>query len=171
MLYWIGRWIKGLWCALSTSVFHKIRVPLILYADQASRSASVPSPCKNRGTKHAGMVELVDSVDLGSTANACRFESCCPHQRGAPPYGWRSSLVRPGLEPILMPNASGIWPSLSCPPFSDRHLLGGGLLSCGGRLFCFVNINVSLEIIINENIIKSGNDSRSGGILWSRRRS
>ena len=27
------------------------------------------------------MVELVDSVDLGSTANACRFESCCPHQK------------------------------------------------------------------------------------------
>ena len=26
------------------------------------------------------MVELVDSVDLGSTARACRFESCCPHQ-------------------------------------------------------------------------------------------
>ena len=25
------------------------------------------------------MVELVDSVDLGSTAKACRFESCCPH--------------------------------------------------------------------------------------------
>ena len=29
---------------------------------------------------YAGMVELVDSVDLGSTAQACRFESCCPHQ-------------------------------------------------------------------------------------------
>ena len=87
MLYWIGRWIRGLWCALSTSVFHKIRVPLILYADQASRSASVPSPCKNRGTKHAGMVELVDSVDLGSTANACRFESCCPHQQKGSPSG------------------------------------------------------------------------------------
>ena len=27
------------------------------------------------------MVELVDSVDLGSTAIACRFESCCPHHR------------------------------------------------------------------------------------------
>ena len=39
-----------------------------------------PPPCKNRGF-FAGMVELVDSVDLGSTANACRFESCCPHQK------------------------------------------------------------------------------------------
>ena len=26
------------------------------------------------------MVELVDSVDLGSSAKACRFESCRPHQ-------------------------------------------------------------------------------------------
>ena len=34
-----------------------------------------------RQTEYAGMVELVDSVDLGSTARACRFESCCPHQQ------------------------------------------------------------------------------------------
>ena len=33
-------------------------------------------------TPYAGMVELVDSVDLGSTAHACRFESCCPHHIG-----------------------------------------------------------------------------------------
>ena len=31
--------------------------------------------------EYAGMVELVDSVDLGSTARACRFESCCPHHK------------------------------------------------------------------------------------------
>ena len=110
MLYWTGRWIRGHQHALSTSVFHKIRVPLILYADQAFRSASVPSPCKNRGTKHAGMVELVDSVDLGSTANACRFESCCPHQNKSVTL-WVALLFwyRTGLEPILMPNAGGIW--------------------------------------------------------------
>ena len=30
---------------------------------------------------YAGMVELVDSGDLGSPARACRFESCCPHQQ------------------------------------------------------------------------------------------
>ena len=29
---------------------------------------------------NAGVVELVDSVDLGSSAKACRFESCRPHQ-------------------------------------------------------------------------------------------
>ena len=27
----------------------------------------------------AGVVELVDSLDLGSNAKACRFESCRPH--------------------------------------------------------------------------------------------
>ena len=32
------------------------------------------------------MVELVDSVDLGSTARACRFESCCPHQSEKHPF-------------------------------------------------------------------------------------
>ena len=35
---------------------------------------------RDKMSPHAGMVELVDSVDLGSTARACRFESCCPHQ-------------------------------------------------------------------------------------------
>ena len=29
---------------------------------------------------HADVVELVDSLDLGSNAQACRFESCHPHQ-------------------------------------------------------------------------------------------
>ena len=40
-----------------------------------------------RQMKNAGMVELVDSVDLGSTARACRFESCCPHQQMDVPTG------------------------------------------------------------------------------------
>ena len=41
----------------------------------------IPLRVKIRGTKeYAGMVELVDSGDLGSPARACRFESCCPHQ-------------------------------------------------------------------------------------------
>ena len=30
--------------------------------------------------KYADVVELVDSLDLGSNAQACRFESCHPHQ-------------------------------------------------------------------------------------------
>ena len=29
---------------------------------------------------YADVVELVDSLDLGSNARACRFESCHPHQ-------------------------------------------------------------------------------------------
>ena len=29
---------------------------------------------------YAGMVKLADTIDLGSIASACRFESCCPHQ-------------------------------------------------------------------------------------------
>ena len=41
----------------------------------------IPLRVKIRGTKeYAGVVELVDSVDLGSSAKACRFESCRPHQ-------------------------------------------------------------------------------------------
>ena len=31
-------------------------------------------------TEYADVVELVDSLDLGSNARACRFESCHPHQ-------------------------------------------------------------------------------------------
>ncbi len=44
------------------------------------------------------MVELVDSVDLGSTANACRFESCCPHQKREPARALFFGAA--GLEPI-----------------------------------------------------------------------
>ena len=44
------------------------------------------------------MVELVDSVDLGSTANACRFESCCPHQKREPVRALFFGAA--GLEPI-----------------------------------------------------------------------
>ena len=41
-----------------------------------------PDVIKCRGQfymEYAGVVELVDSVDLGSSAKACRFESCRPH--------------------------------------------------------------------------------------------
>ena len=30
--------------------------------------------------RHADMVELADTLDLGSSARACRFKSCYPHQ-------------------------------------------------------------------------------------------
>ena len=45
------------------------------------RSDPAISHCRIEDTKeYAGVVELVDSVDLGSSAKACRFESCRPHQ-------------------------------------------------------------------------------------------
>ena len=36
--------------------------------------------CRDRMIPNADVVELVDSLDLGSNARACRFESCHPHQ-------------------------------------------------------------------------------------------
>ena len=62
----------------------------------------IPLRVKIRGTKeYAGMVELVDSVDLGSTARACRFESCCPHQEKGDRkvslfLAWRTGLEEGG---------------------------------------------------------------------------
>ena len=57
------------------------------------------------------------------------------------------------------------------PLFIDLHLLGGALRWCGGGQFCFMNRNIPLGIIINENIIESDNSSRSDGTPWSWRRS
>ena len=31
---------------------------------------------------YAGVAELADALDLGSSAHACRFKSCHPHQIG-----------------------------------------------------------------------------------------
>ena len=33
--------------------------------------------------KHADVVELADTQDLGSCASACRFKSCYPHHKRA----------------------------------------------------------------------------------------
>ncbi len=44
-------------------------------------------------TKYADVVELVDSLDLGSNARACRFESCHPHQHKRHPFGVPFVLV------------------------------------------------------------------------------
>ena len=30
---------------------------------------------------YAGMVELADTLDLGSSGQPCRFKSCCPYQK------------------------------------------------------------------------------------------
>ena len=41
----------------------------------------------------AGMAELADALDLGSSGRPCRFESCCPHSEKA--------LVFTGRMPYL----------------------------------------------------------------------
>ena len=51
------------------------------YKSWINRNAppQVTSPCKNRGTtKYAGMVELVDSVDLGYTAKSVQVRVLLP---------------------------------------------------------------------------------------------
>ena len=68
----------------------------------------VPPRVKIRG-KNAGMVELVDSVDLGSTAQACRFESCCPHQSNI--IRTRSSLWEMGSDYLF--SSGGLRKSIS----------------------------------------------------------
>ena len=44
------------------------------------RNAPPREPPRVKIEEYADVVELVDSLDLGSNARACRFESCHPHQ-------------------------------------------------------------------------------------------
>lgn len=37
--------------------------------------------CNYPGIISAGMVELADTMDLGSIGQPCRFKSCYPHQQ------------------------------------------------------------------------------------------
>ena len=39
--------------------------------------------CNYPGIISAGMVELADTIDLGSIGQPCRFKSCYPHQLAA----------------------------------------------------------------------------------------
>ena len=55
----------------------------------------------------AGMVELADTLDLGSSGKPCRFKSCCPHPR--------NSVMGPGFFYLLFMRAA------SC--FLTRRLL------------------------------------------------
>ena len=46
---------------------------------------------------YAGMVELADTLDLGSNAKACRFKSCYPYQinrRDLTLRSWRFFVIR-----------------------------------------------------------------------------
>ena len=59
-------------------------LPVLINVDQAIRSTSGISPCKNRGkSEYAGMMELADMQDLGSCA-AMRWGSN-PHARTMAP--------------------------------------------------------------------------------------
>ena len=51
------------------------------------RNAPPRVPPRVKIEVYADVVELVDSLDLGSNARACRFESCHPHQQKAPLLG------------------------------------------------------------------------------------
>lgn len=39
--------------------------------------------CNYPGIISAGMVELADTMDLGSIGQPCRFKSCYPHHKSA----------------------------------------------------------------------------------------
>ena len=56
----------------------------------------------------AGMVELADTLDLGSSGKPCRFKSCCPHQKraseGMPSFGAAAS---PRYDPLRSIMARG----------------------------------------------------------------
>ena len=55
----------------------------------------VPPPCKNRGRFFfAGVVELVDSVDLGSSGFAVQVRVLSPAPKGSLTMRWGSLLVR-----------------------------------------------------------------------------
>ena len=88
---------------------------------------------RGRISLYADVVELVDSLDLGSNARACRFESCCPHQkrRGRQSLPLLFWFVATGREPIYMQQSGGLLSprapprcSLmkSSPVISIRHL-------------------------------------------------
>ena len=69
----------------------------------------------------AGVVELVDSLDLGSNAKACRFESCRPHQKREALWGL-SFLVR--MTDSNRFNADARWAS-ACRRFSGGNSVRG----------------------------------------------
>ena len=66
------------------------------------------------------MVELADTLDLGSNGRPCRFESCCPHHVGA-------SFV--SLAPIFFKSQSALTPLLLL--FSHDPLALGSRLMMG----------------------------------------
>ena len=65
------------WCG---NPFSKSRFACF-YKSWIRRNAPPRIPLRVKIEEYADVVELVDSLDLGSNARACRFESCHPHQK------------------------------------------------------------------------------------------
>ena len=83
----------------------------ILSGTATGRRIGFRQPPQSTGkvTEYADVVELVDSLDLGSNARACRFESCHPHQEKRDPIGASLFLIRRlGLEPIKTQQSGGL---------------------------------------------------------------
>ena len=67
--------------------------------------------------QYADVVELVDSLDLGSNARACRFESCHPHQTNI--IRTRFSELEMGSDYLFISPVTSKSISLMVPPFSQ----------------------------------------------------
>lgn len=53
---------------------------------------------------HAGMAELADALDLGSSSSECRFDSCYPHgksRRAAILVGFRLLFLGSGNKMVI----------------------------------------------------------------------
>ena len=68
------------WCRNMSNKTAAVQMPFGCFA--LRQSAPLTRDCRSDkiAGQYADVVELVDSLDLGSNARACRFESCHPHQ-------------------------------------------------------------------------------------------
>ena len=69
------------WCRNMSNKIAAVQMPFGCFA--LRQSAPLTRDCRSDkiAGQYADVVELVDSLDLGSNARACRFESCHPHQK------------------------------------------------------------------------------------------
>ena len=77
----------------------------------------------------AGMAELADALDLGSSGRPCRFESCCPHSK-KPLYLREERRIYKGFSLSL----------ILYEMFSDRKFTDAAYQSyVAGAGFCLTN--------------------------------
>ena len=89
-------------------------------------SQSDPRPAEGGFLKiqSAGMAELADALDLGSSGQPCRFKSCCPYEKKLKHLCASAFLLSHSLfyflsirhplietEAILVPRSSVTWTS------------------------------------------------------------